>query len=519
MNIPYNDTKDRKGASMSYATLKDLVDDQAREREKEAFILSPVTKECLTFGELKEKTGQLAEVLKTQGLVKGEKVSLMLKNGISAAISFYGVTCAGGVVIPINFNLKENDLTYLLEDSDSRYLITSKDIMENLPEPIKRLETVILEQDLYLLKLRERDQSQSYIEDDNIREEDMALILYTSGTTGKPKGVILTHKNLIAEAFHIYEAHKLTSEDRVLCLLPLYHINGLVVTLITPLLAGLSIVMPEKFSASRFFHWIFEYQVAWFSAVPTILSIILGKEVDKNLDLSSLKFARSASAALPVAVLEEFEHRFHIPVIESYGISEGGSQITTNPMPPEKRKAGSVGLPYGNELLVVDEQNQICKPHQEGEVIVKGDNISAGYYKKEEETQKSFREGWFYTGDLGYKDEDGYLFLKGRKKELINRAGEKFSPREIDEVLYLIPEVELAAAVGVPDPLYNEEVVAYIKLREGTQLDAEVILNFCRERLVEFKTPKEILFTEDFPKGPSGKIQRLKLAQQYVKEK
>ncbi len=185
-------------------------------------------------------------------------------------------------------------------------------------------------------------------------------------------------------------------------------------------------------------------------------------------------------------------------------------------MPPQVRKAGSVGLPYGNQLQVVDDSGNPVQALTEGEVAVRGDNIASGYYKKPEETEKAFHDGWFYTGDLGYFDEDGYLFLKGRKKELINRAGEKFSPREIDEVLYQLPEIELAAAVGVPDPLYNEEVIAYVKLREDKLLSAEQIMEFCRGKLIEFKTPKQILFTEDFPKGPSGKIQRLKLADRYA---
>jgi acyl-CoA synthetase (AMP-forming)/AMP-acid ligase II len=501
---------------MGYGTLGDLVDKQALENGDRVFLIVPETKRSLTFTDLQEETGRLAEELKEKGFRKGDKISVMLKNGWEAAVCFYAVAGAGGIVIPINFALTDSDLVYLLEDSDSSFLITSSDLQGNLEKKVSGLERTELEHGLLLFRLRENKAGTRSDPAEKPHENDLALILYTSGTTGKPKGVMMTHRNLLAEAFHIYEGHELTAQDRVLCLLPLFHINGLVVTLITPLLAGIPVVMPVKFSASRFWGWIGEYRITWFSAVPTILSIVLSREVPPELDLSSLRFARSASAALPVAVLEKFENKFHVPVIESYGISEGGSQITTNPMPPRKRKAGSVGIPIGNEIRVLNDKNKVLKAYEEGEVVVRGENITSGYYKKEEETRKAFINGWFHTGDLGYFDEEGYLYLKGRKKELINRAGEKFSPGEIDEVLYKIPEIELAAAVGVPDPLYNEEVVAYIKPRDGASLKAQEIIDFCVGKLADFKIPKEIIFTDDFPKGPSGKIQRLKFIERYA---
>lgn len=513
---------------MVYKTLKELAEIRAGQNGNSTFLLFPHKQSSLTFKEFNDKAAGLAKVLIKQGLKKGDKVSLALQNGPAAVISFFGIIHAGGVAVPVNASLKKDELLYLLQDSGSRFLIGADVSTDGLPcKELFEAETE-LEPGLKVFQIRqevkgEEKESRKKAGNGNLEEgqkedkaEDLALILYTSGTTGRPKGVMLTHKNLLSEAAHIREGHELTEKDRVLCLLPLFHINGLVVTLITPLLAGISVVMPPKFSASRFWNWIAEYKVTWFSAVPTILSIILSKDIPEGLDLSSLRFARSASAALAVPTLEEFEGRFGIPVIESYGISEGGSQITTNPMPPLVRKAGSVGLPYGNQIRIVDDRGNPLRTLAEGEVAVKGDNIAIGYYKKAEETEKAFRDGWFYTGDLGYLDEDGYLFLKGRKKELINRAGEKFSPREIDEVLYQLPEVELAAAVGVPDPLYNEEVIAYVKLREDKVLSAEQIMEFCRSKLIEFKTPKKILFTDDFPKGPSGKIQRLKLADRYA---
>ncbi len=215
--------------------------------------------------------------------------------------------------------------------------------------------------------------------------------------------------------------------------------------------------------------------------------------------------------------MREFEDRFDTPIIESFGISEGASQITSNPV-SGVRKAGSAGKAVGNEMKVVGEDGSELSDGEIGEIAVSGDNVFSGYFRNPDETGKALRDGWFFTGDMGYRDEDGYFFLKGRKKELINRAGEKFSPREIDELLYRIEGVELAAAVGVPDPLYNEEVVAYIKPREGVTLTEQHVLDFCKGKLADFKLPKKIFFTDDFPKGPSGKIQRLKFVERWVNE-
>jgi acyl-CoA synthetase (AMP-forming)/AMP-acid ligase II len=325
---------------------------------------------------------------------------------------------------------------------------------------------------------------------------------------------MLTQENLIAEASFIHAAHELTEDDTVLCVLPYFHINGLMVTLITPIYAGITIILPEKFSASKFWSWISEYRTSWFSAVTAIYSIIVDK-LPPEFDLSSLKFARSASSALPIALLQAFEQKTGVPIIESLGISEGGSQITTNPRPPKTCKPGSVGLPFGNKIRVIDSIGNILPPLKSGEVIVQGANICKGYYNKPKETCASFIDGWFHTGDIGWIDQEGYLFLEGRIKELINRAGEKFSPKEVDEVLYQLPQIESAAAVGVPHKLYGEEIVAYVKLREGQRLPPEEIQAYCKGKLADFKVPKQIFFVDDFPKGPSGKIQRLKLTESY----
>lgn len=497
-------------------TIREKIDNLAVQLERQVYLEAPETGETLTFKKLQQECQWFYEVLLKNGAKKGERVILFLENGIDFAISFFGTVYSGLVAVPVNFSYKKQELNYLRKDSEAAFLITSKEIYERTKELFDDDYTewmTLQERELVLLVLKEKEKSMDQLI--QIEREDIALLLYTSGTTGNPKGVMMTNENLLTEAAHITLAHEFTSHDVTVCILPFFHINGLVITLITPLTVGMKAIVPRKFSASRFWGWIETYKVTWFSGVPTIYSILLSKGKDKTKDHSSLRFARSASAALPVAVLEEFEKRYHVPIIESFGISEGGSQITSNPLPPKKTKAGSVGIGFGNVVQIVDEDGNLLEPFEEGEIIISGGNIALGYWRKPEETKEAFRNGWFHTGDLGYLDDEGYLFIKGRKKELINRAGEKFSPREIDEVLYQLPEIELAAAVGVPDPLYNEEVIAYIKLKENQSLNVEEIQMYCKSKLADFKVPKKIFFTDDFPKGPSGKIQRLKLIERY----
>lgn len=500
---------------MAYYSFKELLKSQSKDRGNNTFIIEPNTKKEITFLEFNDEVERISDFLNKLNINNQDKVALFMENGIEYAESFFGATYDNKIAVPVNLSYKENELKYLLDDADIRFLITTKSIYERTQNILKNTFSFTTREigirDLLVL---EREEYRG----EKVENQELALILYTSGTTGNPKGVMLTQQNLLSEAEHIIEAHKLTDKDTVLCSLPLFHINGLVVTLITPLTTGMRLIMPPKFSASNFWKNIDKYKVTWISAVPTIYSILLSKEFDKTLDYSSLRFARSASAPLPIAVLKEFESRYNIPIIETFGISEGGSQIASNPLPPQKTKVGSVGLGFGNEIKIINDNSEFLPAREEGEIIVRGDNIAQGYLNKEKETKSSFLDGWFHTGDLGYLDEEGYLFISGRKKELINRAGEKFSPREIDEVLYQIPQIELAAAVGVPDPMYNEEVVAYVKLRDNENLTEDYIIKYCKDRLANFKVPKRVFFTDDFPKGPSGKIQRLKFIERYKKE-
>ena len=473
------------------------------------FLIEPETGNTLQYSSIDKQTELIAEKLISAGLKKGDRVALAVRSGIDACLSVLAILRSGGVLVPVNLGLKEAEFRYILEDSQASFLITTNEIISECRVDLPKLNAEhicnIGGASLYRLSPERRDEVR----------EDTALILYTSGTTGKPKGVMLTQKNLLAEVSYISAGHGLTREDTAMLILPLFHINGLVIGFLTPFFVGAKLILPRKFSAGAFWETVRRYNVKWVSAVPTIISMIMARTSDDSQGRGALRFMRSASAPLPAAVLREFEERFETPIIESFGISEGASQITTNPT-DGMRKAGSAGKPVGNELMVVDENGAPLPYGQTGEIVVKGENVFFGYFNKPEETAAALKDGWFHTGDIGYRDEDGYYFLKGRTKELINRAGEKFSPREIDEILYRINGVELAAAVGVPDPLYNEEVVAYIKQHDGADLTEQQVIDFFKGKIADFKIPKKVFFVDDLPKGPSGKIQRLKLIDVYL---
>ncbi|MDR1945931.1 MAG: AMP-binding protein [Desulfovibrio sp.] len=490
--------------------MSQLTAERAGEDGSRVFITEPDTRAALSFADLERATGELSQTLARRGLRQGDRVLLLFYNGIGAAVAFLAVAASGGVAVPAGPDCSRQELDILLTDSGARFLLAAASLPPVARQKLAAFpDHTLLPGDMELYVLPQDGGRHPDLPD------DAALLMYTSGSTGAPKGVMLTHSNLLAECGHIREAHRLESRDTVLCLLPLHHINGLVVTLLTPLYAGLKVIMPPRFSAGRFRDWVRAGRPTWFSAVPAIYSILLGNSLPPKEELSCLRFARSASSALPETVLREFERRTGTPVIESYGITEGGSQITTNPLPPLVRKAGSVGLPFGNEVLVLREDGRPASVGEVGEVAVRGDNIAAGYYGKPDATRAGFRDGLFFTGDLGCLDADGYLFLRGRKKELINRAGEMVSPREVDDVLYAFPGVELAAAVGVPHPLYGEEIIAFIRARAGENISEEAVKLFCGERLSAFKAPKRIYFITDFPQAPSGKIRRLKLTERY----
>jgi long-chain acyl-CoA synthetase len=337
-------------------------------------------------------------------------------------------------------------------------------------------------------------------------EQDAALLMYTSGTTGRPKGCLLTQRNVVAGALYAQQAHALTERDRVLSSLPLYHINGQIVATVGPLVHGGSVVAPHRFSVSRFWELLVRHECTWFNVVPTIISYLVSSTERPGHDLKRVRFGRSASAPLPPELHREFERKFGLSIIETFGMTETAAPVFSNPLEKSQRKYGSVGRPVGNRAKIDAPQGEV------GEILVQGDNVMREYYNDPEETRKAFTpDGWLRTGDLGYADAEGFYFVTGRLKELIIKGGENIAPREIDDALYRHPAVLEAAAVGIPDPHYGQEILAAVVLKPGAAATEDELRAFCEQALGRFKTPKRFRFMAELPKGPSGKVQRLKL--------
>jgi acyl-CoA synthetase (AMP-forming)/AMP-acid ligase II len=492
-------------------TIGALLATRARTAPRAAWLIAPDGGAVLTPASALAAAERLVARLRTAGVSGGHRVGVVLSNGPNLAISLLAVTSAGAVAVPLNPRLTADEISAVVGDTRPTALITDAEHRGRLPGAEAARAAALdldLERDNPLVVSPARGSPPGATSVVAVAPEDPALILHTSGSTGRPKGVVLTHRNLLANARQVARAHRLDAADVALCVLPLFHINGFVVTLLAPLLSGGCVVMPRRFDAERFWSWVEAHGVTWFSAVPTILSRLLSGAVPPPAARARLRFARSASAPLPIPVLEEFERRVGVPVIESFGITEAAGQVTTNPLPPAPRKPGSVGLAFGNEVRVLGPAGRPLPPGFDGDVAVRGESVFGGYLDRPEADREALRDGWLLTGDLGRLDADGYLFLTGRRKEIINRAGEKISPREVEDVLHRRGEVETACVVGVPDPLYGEEVVAFVALRPGRQVDAATLTAHCRAHLAGFKVPRRVFFVSDFPRGPNGKVQR-----------
>lgn len=480
----------------------------------------------VTYLQLDERTERVAEGLARFNIRPGDKVALFLPNMPEFIFAFFGALKLGAVAVPINTQLKGEEAAYILKNSESRVLVTTPALYAVIRP--KRAELPVLEH-LFLVGERGgegRVFSSLYQAGSRpplnkggmgrVSPEDPAALIYTSGTTGAPKGVILTHRNYLFDVAQFVQATQMTDQDRFLCILPLFHVNGQVVTTLGPLYAGGSMVLMEKFSPKPFFATLERLRATAFSAVPTIYAILLNAEEAKEHDLSSLRFCICGAAPMPVDLFQKFEEKFHAFILEGYGLSEGTCVSSVNPL-GGKRKIGSIGIALQNqEMKIFNDHDQEVPAGQVGEIVVRGDNVMAGYFKNPTATEETLRGGWLHTGDLGYLDEEGYFFIVGRKKEMIIRGGENIYPKEMEEVLYRHPKILEAAVVGLPDPVWGEEVAAFIIPKPNEVLASEEVLTYCHERLAAFKCPKRIVFLDAFPKTATGKIQKGKLREAYL---
>jgi long-chain acyl-CoA synthetase len=503
------------------ATLRDVLAAHAARQPGRAFLVAPETGRILTYGELDRQARILARWLRAAGLERGDKVALFLHNGYQTALLFLAAMASGYVVAPLNLLLQRAHLAYVLDHCDCRVLFTAREYEQPLAEAlalVKRpIEVIVIDPDAPELFLEGRLPPGDF---EPVAADDVALLMYTSGTTGTPKGTLLTHRNLIAAARTVAAWHGLTPRDRCLSSLPLYHINGQVIATVTPFVSGGSVIAPHRFSVSSWWDTVERYAATWINMVPTIIAYLLNAaDPARAYRFPTVHFGRSASSPLPPEQHRAFESIFGIPVIEAMGMTESASVVFANPQDPARRKYGTPGLPCGVEAKVIDvsdgpDAGRELPAGRAGDICLRGPNVMLGYYKAPELTAKAFdRDGWLRTGDLGYRDADGFYFITGRLKELIIKGGENVAPREIDEVLLRHPAVLEAAAVGIPDPNYGQDILACVVTRPGASVSEEELRALCLAELGRYKTPKAFRFLPELPKGASGKVQRLKLAE------
>ncbi|MGH9967631.1 MAG: class I adenylate-forming enzyme family protein [Pyrinomonadaceae bacterium] len=500
--------------------LRQLLESRANQVPAKGFLFSEADGRSFTYAEFNAAVNRAAAMLASHGVQKGDTVSLFMPNSAEFIIAYFACWKLGALAGPVNSLLKAHELSYVLSNSEARALLVHSEflpLIESIRSDLPALKSVSVFDDEARATLDFVNASP--LPNETLGKDDDAIIIYTSGTTGQPKGCLLTHGNLIANAQQISSWLGFTEEDRLLTVMPLFHMNAVSVTTMSALYAGGSTVVSPKFSASRFWQIVSHYQVTSFGSVATMLSMLLSTNpegVPAGLKTDQLRFAMCGSAPVPAEVLKRFEETFHCLVIEGYGLSESTCRSTFNP-PNERRRAGSCGLPIGNEMKVVDDEDREVAEGELGEIVLRGDNVLKGYYKNPDATATAFRNGWFHTGDVGYRDPDGFYYIVDRKSDMIIRGGENIYPREIDEVLYQHPAVAAAATIGVPDPLYGEEVAAFIVLKDGMKPTEEELLGYCRQRLADYKCPKEVRFVRDIPKGPTGKLLKRELAREFAK--
>ena len=463
-----------------------------------AFVF-PETGEELSWLELQTHAAQVAGDLTAQGIAKGESVAVMHPNGLDGIKALFSALYGGFRVTMLNLAAGPEALGYAMEHSEARLAFVHDDQLEIFEKV--RPET---------LNLYVPGGASAPLHD--VVSSDDALLMYTSGTTGRPKGVVHTQASLLAGGWTVSVAHELTSNDRGMGVLPFYHINGLCVSVMGSLVSGGSLAMVSRFSASNFWAHAEKGGITWFSVVPTIISHLLHGQAEPSASLKAqLRFARSASSALAIETQRAFQNRFGLSIVESLGLTETAAQCLVNPLDPARHKIGSAGMAISNEARIANDAGIECNRGQEGEIQIRGPNVMKEYLKNPEATAGTFHEAWLRTGDLGRMDDDGYVFVTGRLKELIIKGGENIAPREIDEALYEHPDVVEAAAFARPCPHYGERVEAAVRLRETSSASTDELLALCEKRVGKFKSPDQVHILDELPKGPSGKIQRLYL--------
>src|SRR5579864_4540092 len=466
----------------------------------------------LTYSKLREQVAAAAGALARLGLGRGDRIALVLPNSAESIVLFLAAATAG-VAAPLNAAYKEDEFRFYLEDVEARALVVppgqGEAARRAIPTGAILIEANFDKHGQFVLESdAPGDSSRSAVAPIG---DDIALVLHTSGTTSRPKLVPLRQRNLVFSAQTIANTYKLASDDVAVCVMPLFHIHGLMASAMATFSSGGTVVVPARFDPMAFWPLAQDHGATWYSAVPTIHQMLLMRNRGERPPGSEkLRFIRSSSSALSPETMRQLEARFGAPVLEAYGMTEASHQMASNPLPPGDRRPGTVGVGTGIRVGVMDEKGALMPAHEHGEIVIQGPSVIDGYANNPEANSKSFTDGWFRTGDQGFLDADGYLSLVGRLKEMINRGGEKIAPREIDDVLLQHPAVGEAVAFGSPHPTWGEEVVAAVVLKE--EATEKELIAFARERLADYKVPKRLYIVEQIPRTATGKIQRRTVA-------
>ena len=485
----------------------------------EAVAIAAPSRPPLHYSALRALVQRTLAFLNSQGIGRNDRLAIVLANGPEMATCFISAAC-GVATAPLNPAYRADEFEFYLSDLNAKALVVEHDSSSPAIAVAQKLGVRIL--DLipgssagdFTLRTRDGGSGSAAALGGTAEPDDTSMVLHTSGTTSRPKIVPLSQRNLCTSAANIARTLQFKPTDCGLNIMPLFHIHGLIAGVLAPLAAGSQVFCTPGFNALKFFGWMDEAKPTWYTAVPTMHQAIVGR-ASKNAEVIKrhpLRFIRSSSSSMPPQVIKELEEAFGAPLIEAYGMTEATHQMASNPLPPAVRKPGSVGLAAGPEVAIMAEDGALLARGTIGEIVIRGGNVTAGYESNPKANAEAFTHGWFRTGDQGVMDAEGYISLTGRLKEIINRGGEKISPREVDEILMDHPAVNQVVCFGMPHPKLGEEVAAVVVLREGQAATERELQEFVGQRAADFKVPKKILFMDEIPKGATGKLQRIGLA-------
>jgi acyl-CoA synthetase (AMP-forming)/AMP-acid ligase II len=494
-------------------TLKSVVTlfDVLHYADSHTAVVIPEIEVRVTYDSLRQQVLEMASALASIGVRRGDAVAIALPNGLPAIVSFLAASFVG-TAAPLNPAYPYEEFLFFLGDTNARIMLCP-------PVGAEFARSAAADRNIPVYSVEMSDQGHVCLHGvapggapAEPTAEDIALVLHTSGSTGRPKRVPLRHFNLAVSSANIANAYALSEEDVSLCIMPLFHVHGLIGSTMATLVSGGTVVVPTKFNALSFWRTVRDHHVTWYSGVPTMHQLLLARTHHKPAEAASLRFIRSCSAPLSSELIHKIEGLFGVPFVEAYGMTEAAHQMTSNPLPPRHRKAGSVGVGAGLRISILDKDGNHLPTGQRGEVAIQGANVFRGYESNPEANARAFTHGWFRTGDEGWLDEDAYLHLSGRIKDIIIRGGENVAPHEVDEILLRHPAVSAAVTFGFTHPTLGEEVAAAVVLHEPHSATETALIKHCREFLAEFKCPKKIYLVKSIPTTATGKIRRRAVA-------